>query len=194
MIRSIIALMLLASVTFGQHRSLPPDSAPTPSTPGNVTLSLAEYNRLVELAAHKKADPDIAPLPFVLGRAAFKVRLENDSLIGDLDIGGAVLQKGAARVSLITGLTVLDAQQSGGALPLLQDGAAHVAILNPGPFSVSLTVATPLTVEAGRASFTLPVPAASNSLLTLDLPAAHANLKVQPAFIPNPTNTNPHTL
>ena len=42
-----------------------------------VTLSLSEYNRLVELATRKGATPDEVPLPYVLSHAVFKLRVEN---------------------------------------------------------------------------------------------------------------------
>src|SRR5260370_42501181 len=107
---------------------------------------MAEYTRRMELASHKHKTPEAAPLPFVLSRAAFKLRVEDQSLIGAVDIDGAVLQKGSMAVPLITGFTILEAKQSGNALPLLQEGQMHAAILNgPGQFSGSLDVASALS-------------------------------------------------
>lgn len=173
---SVILLLILSTAAYSQQRSLPFDAAAPPSgSAGTVTLSLAEYNRLSELATHKPKAPEAAPLPFVLSRAAFKLRVEDQSLIGAMDIDGALLGKGSVKVPLATGLTILEARQSGNPLPLLQEGTTHAAILNgPGSFSVSLNIASALTVEAGRASFVLPVPPASSSLLSLDLPGSHA--------------------
>ena len=138
--RSIILVLVLATTTYGQQRNSRLDAAlPPPSSPGTVTLSLAEYNRLVELAARKPTAPDAVPLPFALSRAAFKLRVVDQSLLGTVDIDGALLQKGSVKVPLTTGLTILEAKQAGSPLPLLQEGPTHAAILNgPGAFSVSL--------------------------------------------------------
>ena len=193
---SVILLLILSTAAYSQQRSLPFDAAaPSPGSAGTVTLSLAEYNRLSELATHKPKAPEAAPLPFVLSRAAFKLRVEDQSLIGAVDIDGALLGKGSVKVPLATGLTILEARQSGNPLPLLQEGTTHAAILNgPGSFSVSLNIASALTVEAGRASFVLPVPPASSSLLSLDLPGSHANFRVEPGLIMSRTTSNGHTI
>src|SRR5678816_2241959 len=60
----------------------------------------------------------------------------------------------------------------------------------PGPFAVLLGVAAPLTIEAGRASFTLPVPLASSSILTLELPGNHANVRVEPGLVTSRDTAN----
>ena len=69
---------------------------------GTVTLSLSEYNRLVELASRKAKTPDGAPLPFVLSRAVFKLKLENQTLVGTVEIDGALLAKGPVKAPLTT--------------------------------------------------------------------------------------------
>jgi hypothetical protein len=191
----IMMLLVLGTAAYGQQRTRTEMTIPAPSSAGTVTLSLAEYNRLSELAARKPKTTDAPPLPFVLSRAAFKLRVEDQSLTGVVDIDGALLEKGAVKVPLTSGLTILEAKQSGSALPLMQEGQTHAAILNgPGAFSVSLNVASALTVEAGRASFIVPVPAASSSLLTLDLPGSHANVRVEPGLITSRTTENGHTI
>jgi len=191
----IIFLLVLETVAYGQRSSKTDMTIPAPGSAGTVTLSLAEYNRLSELAARKPKTTDAPPLPFVLSRAVFKLSVDDQSLTGVVDIDGALLEKGSVKVPLTTGLTILEAKQSGSPLPLMQEGQTHAAILNgPGPFSVSLNVASALTVEAGRASFIVPVPAASSSLLTLDLPGSHANVRVEPGLITSRTTENGHTI
>ena len=194
--KSIILILLMTIVAVGQRRNTTLDVAlPAPGTAGTVTLSLSEYNRLVELSSRKAKTPDAAPLPFVLSRAVFKLRVENQTLVGSVDIDGALLEKGAVKTPLTTGLTILEARQASNPLPLLQEGPHHAAILNgPGPFAVSLGVASPLTIEAGRASFTLPVPLASSSILSLDLPGNHANVRIEPGLITSRTTSNGHTV
>src|SRR5437762_11587432 len=194
--RIIILILILTSCTYAQMRNARTEvPVPAPTSTGTVTLSLAEYNRLTELAAHKPKASDAAPLPFVLSTAAFKLRDEDSSLTGTVEIAGNVLDKGFVKVPLTTGLTLLEAKQANNALPLLLDGSKQTAILNgPAPFAVSLSVASALTVEAGRASFTVPVPMASASLLTLDLTGNHANVHIEPGLITSRTTLNGHTI
>jgi hypothetical protein len=194
--RIILFLLVFATAAYGQHRdSRSGAMLPSPGSSGTVTLSLAEYNRLTELASRKPKTAEAVPLSFVLSRAAFKLRVEDQSLTGALDIDGSVLEKGSVKVPLTSGLTILDAKQATSPLPLLQEGRTHSAILNgPGAFAVSLKIASALTIEAGRASFTVLVPAASSSLLTLDLPGNHANVRIEPGLITNRTTENGHTI
>ncbi|MGH9929921.1 MAG: carboxypeptidase-like regulatory domain-containing protein [Pyrinomonadaceae bacterium] len=194
--RTILFLLVLASTVNGQQRdSRSGATLPLPGSSGTVTVSLAEYNRLTELAARKPKTPEAAPLPFVLSGAAFKLHVDDQSLTGAVDIDGSVLEKGAVRVPLTTGLTILDAKQVNSPLPLLQEGPIHSAILNgPGVFAVTLNIASALTIEAGRASFTFLVPAASSSVLMLDLPGNHANVRIEPGLITSRRTENGHTI
>jgi len=193
--KALILILLIAAVAAGQARNTSLYTPlPAPGTAGTVTLSLSEYNRLVELANRKDKTTDEVPLPFVLSRAVFKLRVENQTLVGTVDIDGSLLAKGSVKTPLTTALTILEAKQSNNPLPLLQEGSSHAAILNgPGPFAVSLGVAAPLTIEAGRASFTLPVPLASSSILTLELPGNHANVRVEPGLITSRDTANGQT-
>ena len=193
---SVILILLLTITIHAQHRNstsevpLPPTGAA-----GTVTLSLSDYNRLIELSTRKAKSPDAAPLPFVLTRAIFKLRVENQTLTGTVSVDGTSLLKGPVKAPLLSGLTVLEADQSGNPLPLLLEGSTHVAILNgAGPFAVSLGVASPLTIDAGRASFTLPVPLVGSSLLSLELPGNHANVHVEPGLVTSRNTVNGQTL
>jgi Carboxypeptidase regulatory-like domain len=195
--RAIILILLFSIGVCGQQRELTssmPLPAPTTGSAGTVTVSLAEYNRLTELATKKPKKSDAPPVSFVLSRAAFKLRVENQTVVGTVEIDGSVLAKVPTKVPLTTGLTVLEAKQAGATLPLMQEGQTHAAILSGGNFSVSLSVAAALTVEAGRASLVIPVPAASSSILSLDLPGNHANVRVEPGLITNRSTSNGHTL
>lgn len=193
---TIILMLILTSSAFAQTRNARTETTvPTPGSTGTVTLSLAEYNRLTELASHKPKSGEAAPLPFILSGATFNLRVEDQSLTGTVEITGNVLDKGLVKVPLTTGLTVLEAKQANNPLPLFLDGTTQTAILGGGaPFAVSLSVASPLTIEGGRASFTIPVPAASASLLTLDLPGNHANVKIEPGLVTSRTTANGHTI
>ncbi len=197
---SLILILFLTITAYGQHRNSPVDAVlPAPGSTGTVTLSLAEYDRLIDLASRKPKTADAAPLPFVLTRASFKLKLVNQTLVGTVEIDGSVLQEGNVKAPLTTGLTILEARRSGNQpgnpLPLIQEGPAHAAILSgPGPFGVSLGIASGLTIDAGRASFVLPVPLASTSLLTLELPGNHANVRVEPGLVTSRTSANGNTI
>lgn len=193
----ILILTLLLSITaLGQHRNSALDSAlPAPGSTGTVTISLSEYDRLVDLATRKPKSSDAAPLPFVLSRASFKLKLVDQTLVGTVEIDGSLLEKGNVKAPLTTGLTILEARQSTNPLPLLREGSAHAAILNgPGPFAVSLGIASGLTIDAGRASFVLPVPLASSSLLSLELPGNHADVRIEPGLVTSRTSSNGNTI
>lgn len=194
--RVLILILLMTTVTVAQQRNTTVYTAlPAPATPSTVTLSLAEYNRLIELSTRKAKTPDEVPLPYVLSHAIFKLRVENQTLVGSVDIDGSLLQKGPVKTPLTTALTILEAKQLNSPLPLLQEGPYHSAILNgPGPFAVSLGVAAPLAIEAGRASFTLPVPLASSSILSLELPGNHANIRIEPGLVTSRQTANGNTL
>jgi hypothetical protein len=115
-------------------------------------------------------------------------------LLGSVNIDGTSLFKGPVKAPLVTGLTVLQADQAGNPLPLLLEGSSHAAILSgPGPFGVSLGVASALTIDAGRASFVLLVPAAGSSILSLELPGNHANVHVEPGIVTNRSTANGKT-
>ena len=193
--KALILILLLTVVAVGQQRNSRMDSVlPAPGTPGTVTISLSEYDRLVERASRKDKSPEEAPLPFVLSHAVFKLRVEDQTLVGYVDIDGSLLGKGAVKTPLTSNLTILEAKQGGQPLPLLQEGSSHAAILNgPGPFAVSLGVAAPLTIEPGRASFTLPVPLASSTMLSLELPGNHANVHVEPGLVTSRDTVNGNT-
>ena len=194
--KALILILLITTVAAGQQRNATTYAPlPAPGAAGTVTLSLSEYNRLVELASQRNKTPDGVPLPYVLSHAVFKLRVEKQTLVGTVDIDGALLASGPIKTPLTTGLTILEAKQAGQALPLLQEGSSHSAILiGPGSFAVSLGVAAPLTIEAGRASFVLPVPLASSATLSLELPGSHANVRVEPGLVTTRATANGNTL
>ncbi|HKS11051.1 MAG TPA: hypothetical protein VJS13_15990, partial [Pyrinomonadaceae bacterium] len=192
---AVILILLLTVTAFGQRNTTTEMPLPTNASAGTVTLSLAEYNRLVEMSTRRPKLLEAPPLPFVLTRAVFKLRVENQTLMGTVGIDGTSLANGPVKAPLTTGLLVLQADQSGNPLPLLLEGSNHAAILNgPGPFAVSLGVASALTIDAGRAAFMLPVPLAGSSLLSLELPGNHANVHVEPGIITKRDTVNGHTV
>ena len=100
--------------------------------PGNVTLTLAEYNHLIELAAHPPKKPALAPLPFSIQHADLKLRVEKDAIRGTVELDGEVLRKGISKVPLTSGMTILDARLNGKGVPLIQENGTHAALLPSG--------------------------------------------------------------
>src|SRR6185312_381759 len=169
-------------------------SLPLPTT-GNVTLTLAEYNRLVELASKSSKQRETPPLPYAIKRVDMKLHVTNETVLGTLQLDGEVFSKGSAKVPLTTGLTILNARQEGKSLPLEEEGAVSMAIL-PGAaeFSVALETGMPLAIEAGRASFNLPVPAAGSVRLSLAIPGDHSIVRISPGLITSRTTEKGQTL
>src|ERR1700688_4301396 len=187
--KNILVVLLLGCVCIAQEKS----TLPLPDS-GNVTLTLDEYNRLVALAAKPPKGTDLAPLPYSIKHADVKLHIENDGVRGTVQLQGEVFRKGVSKVPLITGMTVLDAHQNGKDLPLLQENGTHMALLSgPGEFSVTLDTGLLLRIEAGRASFNLPVPAAGSVQLAMLIPGDHTLANISPGLITSRKSENGHT-
>jgi hypothetical protein len=163
-------------------------------TSGNVTLTLTEYDRLVDLAGKAAKKHEAPPIPYTVKRADLKLHVSNQAVVGTVQLDGEVFGKGSAKVPLTSGLTIFNARQEGRMLPLLEEGSTATAVL-PGPaeFSVALDAGLPLGIEAGRASFSLPVPAAGSVRLTLVIPGDHTNVRISPGLITNRASSNGQT-
>lgn len=185
-----LVLMLCLSIAALAEEKAP---LPLPST-GNVTLTLAEYNRLVDLAAKSGRKSELPPVPYTLKRADMKLRVAGGTVTGSLLMDGAVFSRNAAKVPLTTGVTILSAQQEGRSLPLEQEGMTSVAVLaGASDFSVTLETGLPLNIDAGRASFNLPVPAAGSVRLSLAIPGDHTNVRISPGLITSRASGNGQT-
>ncbi len=162
---------------------------------GNVTLTLDEYNKLVELAAKPPKKSDVAPLPYSDQACRPEVcTLKTTACCGTVHLEGEVFRKGVSKVPLTSGMTVLDAHQNGKGVPLLQENGTHMALLpGPGEFSVALDTGLPLRIEAGRASFSLPAPAAGSVQLALVIPGDHTFANISPGIITSRKSENGHT-
>ena len=187
--KNIFVVLLVCCVCVAEEKS----PLPLPD-PGNVTLTLDEYNKLVELAAKPPKHPEIAPLPYSVKHADVALHIENDVVRGTVQLEGEVFRKGVSKVPLTTGVTVLDAHQNAKGVALLQENGTHMALLpGPGEFSIALDAGLPLRIEAGRASFSLPVPAAGSVQLMLVIPGDHTFANINPGIITSRKSQNGHT-
>jgi len=183
--RKIFSILLAWMLVLPGFAAAADDVAlpPVPAS-GNVTLSLDEYNRLVELASKPARKLDTPPVPYTMKRADLKFRVANESVQGTVQLQGEILHKGATKIPLTTGMAVLDARQEGKGLPLELENGTHTAVLTgPADFAVTLDAGLPLSIEAGRASFSLPVPSAGSVRLALVVPGDHTNVRINPGLI-----------
>jgi carboxypeptidase family protein len=174
-----VIAITLALPAFPQQKS----DAPQPG-PGNVTLSLDEYNRLLALANRPGKKSEAPPAPYVLKHADLKLSVVNDGVLGSIQFEGETLGSNATKVPLASGMTILDARHGAKPLPLLLENGTHIAIL-PGEseFTVSLDAGLPLAIETGRASFSLPVPSAGSVRLSLTVPGDRTNVQLNHGII-----------
>src|SRR5258708_2036974 len=173
-----LTLLLCLSIAVFAEEKAP---LPLPTT-GNVTLTLAEYNRLVDLAAKSGRKSDLPPIPYTLKRADMKLRVAGGTVTGSLLMDGAVFSRNAAKVPLTTGVTILSAQQEGRSLPLEQEGTTSVAVLagsrvrqaEPSQFVVEIPKGYEITGAAGATVESIGLPGNTLVLhLTSGTPRSH---------------------
>ena len=182
-------LLMAAHAAFAQQPPRPND------TPRAVTLTLAEYNRLIDLAARPPQAQTTAPVAAVLASSDLRVRVDRDNARGVFTVNGDALRSGVSRVNLISGATLIDASAGGRPLPLVADGAAHTALIpGPGPFSLTLEWGAPLTFRPGRAAFVLPVPQSGTARATFDLPGDQADVRLSSGLITRRTAADGRTI
>ena len=187
--KNIFVVMLLCCVCMAEEKT----TLPLPDS-GSVTLTLDEYNRLVELAAKPPKKFDVPPLPYSIKHAEVRLHVENEGVRGTVQLDGEVFRKGVSKVPLTSGMTVLDAHQNGKGVPLLQENGTHMALLpGPGEFSIALDTGLPLRIEAGRASFSVPAPVAGSVQLALVIPGDHTIANINPGIITSRKSENAHT-
>jgi len=129
--------------------------APRP-LPGNVTLSLDEYNRLLALANRPGKKTDTPPVPYVLKHADLKFRVVNDDVIGSIQFdGGKPSKRTLLKSRSPRAMTIFDARH--GAKPLPAASRKWHAHGHPsGRFRIRRTASMsgiPLSIETVRASF-----------------------------------------
>jgi hypothetical protein len=184
-----VMLVMTAQTAFAQQ---PPRSNETPRA---VTLTLAEYNRLIDLAARPPQVQATAPVAAVLASSDLRVRVERDTARGVFTVNGDALRSGVSRVNLLSGATLIDASANGRPLPLVADGAAHTALIpGPGPFSLTLEWGAPLTFRPGRAAFVLPVPQSGTARATFDLPGDQADVRLSSGLVTRRTTVDGRTI
>ena len=189
--------LLAAAIVFSLHGVAAAQDRPRlPQGPaGTVTLTVADYDRLIDRAALPRPPADAPPLAAVVARADLRARVIGDTARGTLHLEGEVFGRGHVKVPLVSRAMLVDARADGRALPLLHEGDSHAAVLpGPGPFSITMDWAVPLAAAPGRVSFVLPVPAAGTSTATLDLPGDPPDVRVEPGAVTRRQSAGGRTL
>src|SRR5487761_1037683 len=114
--------LLTGAAAWGQNRLTPPVPPP-----GDVSLPLDEYNRLLELAGKTPKHAEPAPLPYVLKQADLKFRVADETVMGTVRLQGETFRKGETKVALTSGMTILDLKQDGKALPFEHEAGIETA-------------------------------------------------------------------
>ncbi len=174
-----IAWLAIAATADAQGASAPPSSPP-----GTVTLSLADYNRLLERAENPVRPTDPPPIPSVVARADVTVGITGAQASGTYTLDGEVFRSGATKVPLVSDATILSAMVGDVPVPLVTDGMTTSAILEgPRPFRIALVWAGGVSASPGRASLVLPVPVAGSAALSIDLPGRPTDVRIAPGAI-----------
>jgi hypothetical protein len=165
-----------------------------PGAPGTVTMTRAEYDRLLDLGARKPGGVESAPVAAALTRADIRVRVAGPAARATMRVDGEVFRPGIAKVPLIKNATVLDARMDNRPLPVIAEAGSHVALVaGPGPFSATLEVGSALTFAPGRGSFVLPVPAAGSATATIDVPGDQTDVHLSSGLILRRASANGRT-
>jgi hypothetical protein len=178
-------MLTAAALVLTIARSMAAQQPPRPAdTPRTVTLSVTEYNRLLDLAARPPQPSAAPPVAAVLSSAELGVRVDREAVRGTFRVAGEVLRPGVARVNLLSGATLVDATAVGRPLPLIAEGPLQTALVpGPGPFVLNLEWGAPLTFAPGRGSFVLPSPPAGSVRATIDLPSEQADVHLSAGLI-----------
>ena len=92
---AVVAVTLLAAsrdlLALQERPRLPQGPA------GTVTLSVADYDRLVDRAAQPDKRPDPPPVPAVVARADVRVRVAGDTARGTLRLDGEVFHRARSK-------------------------------------------------------------------------------------------------
>jgi len=189
-------MMTMAAILMMTAHTAAAQQPPRPNeTPRAVTLTLAEYNRLIDLAGRPTQAPTTAPVAAVLASSELRVRVDRDTARGVFTVNGDALRSGVSRVNLLSGATLIDPSAAGRPLPLVADGAAHTALIpGPGPFSLTLEWGAPLTFRPGRAAFVLPVPKSGTARATFDIPGDQADVRLSSGLVTRRTAADGRTI
>lgn len=163
--------------------------------PRTVTMTLAEYNRLLDLERRAPVAPAAAPVAAIVSSADLRIRIDRDTARGTFSLSGQVLRNGVTRVPLVSGAALADVTSGGRPVPLVTDGSVLQALIaGPGAFAINAEWGGPLSYRPGRASFVVPVPDAGAARATIDLPGDQADARLSAGLITRRSTANGRTM
>jgi hypothetical protein len=166
-----------------------------PGTPGTVTLSRSDYDRLLDLAAQRPAGTSAAPTAAALARTDIRVRVGATTARATMRVDGEVFRAGIAKVPLIKGATLLDARMDNRPLPIVAEGDTLYGFVGgPSTFVATLEAGSALEASPGRASFVLPVPFAGSATAAIDVPGEQADVHVGGGIVLRRASANGRTV
>lgn len=184
-----LVLLLAPGIAMAQPPVRPADQ------PRSVTLSLAEYNRMLDLARQAPAAPATAPVAAVVAGADLRVTIDRDTARGVFNLTGEVLQSGITHVPLLSEAAIVDARSGGRAVPLVAENQELSALIaGPGPFTLAMDWAAPLVFSPGRAVFSLPALRAGAVRAAIDLPGEQAEVRLSSGLITRRSVANGRTI
>ena len=196
-----VAAVLLASTA-------PAAIAQSVPTPNTVTISLSEYNRLVDRAANPAVPVPVPPTGAFVSQADLALRVDGELLRGTITLQGEVLRDGPTAVPLLSGGTLVRARLMqeprtaagsapgsapgsaqgaaagpGAGVPILQQHGVFHAVLPAGTFTLQIEWAGAIATEPGRASAQLPQLGAGTIRATIDAPGEGSDLIIDRALV-----------
>jgi hypothetical protein len=178
------------------------------AAPNTVTISLAEYNRLVDRAANPAVPVPVPPTGAVVSQADLALRVDGELLRGTITLQGEVLRAGQTAVPLLSGGTLIRARLLqeprtaaglaagsaagsgpgsgpglGAGVPILQQQGVFHAVLPAGAFTLQVEWAGAIATEPGRASAQLPQLGAGTIRATIDAPGEGSDLTIDHALV-----------
>jgi hypothetical protein len=205
---------LVAFGVAGMLASIAPAAmAQSAAAPNTVTISLAEYNRLVDRAANPAVPIPVPPTGAFVSQADLTLRADGDLLRGTITLQGEVLRDGQTAVPLLSGGTLIRARLlpelrtsagsapglsrglspglgargsapgSGTGVPILPQQGVFAAVLPAGPFTLQIEWAAAIVTEPGRASAQLPQLNAGTIRATIAAPGEGSDFTIDRALV-----------
>ena len=181
------------------------------AAPNTVTISLAEYNRLVDRAANPAVPVPVPPTGAFVSQADLALRVDGELLRGTITLQGEVLRDGPTAVPLLSGGTLIRARLlqelrasagsgpgsgagsapgsgqgaaagAGTGVPILQQNAEMLIDACRGN-ALQIEWAGAIATEPGRASAQLPQLGAGTIRATIDAPGEGSDLTIDRALV-----------
>src|SRR5687767_3251691 len=107
LIRTAVVTVLCSAMAVPPAAAQQPSRPPHAPAPGTVTLTLTDYNRLLDRAEHPVVTPDPPPIPAVLASGDLLVRVAGERVNGTFRLEGEVFRSGITAIPVVSGATLI---------------------------------------------------------------------------------------